>query len=102
MRLLLEKPTDMPSYLLSRVGAAVARRVLRIVPLAALCERERAFDRIRALMRRDKYAATRMVDALAEEMPDPWAIVHSPSWADDEASQVDYAAYYNNVDAALS
>jgi hypothetical protein len=102
MRLLVEKPTPTPTYILSRIGDAVARRVLRVVPLATLCERERAFDQMRALMRRGKYAATRVVEALAEEMPDPWAIVSPQRWGDDQTGQVDYAAYYNNVDAALS
>ena len=57
-RLLLQKPSRKPTYTLTRLGDAVARRVLHIVPAAAdrACERE--FDRMRALMRHDLRSLT--------------------------------------------
>jgi hypothetical protein len=47
-RLLLQKPTRKPTYALTRLGDAVVRRVLHVVPATADREREREFDRMRA------------------------------------------------------
>jgi hypothetical protein len=57
-RLLLQKATRKPAYTLTRLGDAVARRVLHVVPAAAdrACERE--FDRMRALLRHDLRSLT--------------------------------------------
>jgi hypothetical protein len=57
-RLLLQKPTRRPAYTLTRLGNAVARRVLHVVPAAADRAREREFDRMRALMRHDLRSLT--------------------------------------------
>jgi hypothetical protein len=57
-RLLLQKPTRNPSYILTRLGDGVARRVLRVVPAASDRAREREFDRMRALMRHDLRSLT--------------------------------------------
>jgi hypothetical protein len=57
-RLLLQKPTRKPTYTLTRLGDAVARRVLQVVPAAADRARECEFDRMRALMRHDLRSLT--------------------------------------------
>jgi hypothetical protein len=57
-RLLRLKPARRPTYTLSRLGEAVARRVLQVVPAAADRAREREFDRMRALMRHDLRSLT--------------------------------------------
>jgi hypothetical protein len=57
-RLLLQKPTRKPAYTLTRLGDAVARRVLQVVPAATDRAREREFDRMRALMRHDLRSLT--------------------------------------------
>jgi hypothetical protein len=57
-RLLLQQPARRPTYILTRLGIAAARRVLHVVPADAdrACERE--FDRMRALMRHDLRSLT--------------------------------------------
>jgi hypothetical protein len=57
-RLLLQKQTRKPAYTLTRLGDAVVRRVLRVVPTAADRARECEFDRMRALMRHDLRSLT--------------------------------------------
>jgi hypothetical protein len=57
-RLLLQKPMRQPTYTLTRLGDAVARRVLHVVPAASDRAREREFDRMRALMRHDLRSLT--------------------------------------------
>jgi hypothetical protein len=57
-RLLLQKPTRKPTYILTRLGDAVARRVLQVVAAAEDRAREREFDRMRALMRHDLRSLT--------------------------------------------
>ncbi len=52
-RLLLRTPARKPTYVLTRLGDAVAHRMLRVVPAAQDRAREREFDRMCALMRLD-------------------------------------------------
>jgi hypothetical protein len=52
-RLLTRTPARKPTYALTRLGNAVAHRILHVVPVAQDRAREREFDRMRALMRHD-------------------------------------------------
>ena|GEM_PF-6119119 len=62
-RLLLRTPMRMATYVLTRLGDAVAHRVLHVVPGEQDRAREREFDRMRALMRMDLRSLTQVHDA---------------------------------------
>jgi hypothetical protein len=62
-RLLRRTPMRLPTYVLTRLGDAVAHRVLHVVPAEQDWAREREFDRMRALMRMDLRSLTRADDS---------------------------------------
>ena len=61
-RLLRRTPMRLPTYVLTRLGDAIAHRVLHVVPAEQDRAREREFDRMRALMRMDLRSLTRADD----------------------------------------
>jgi hypothetical protein len=66
-RLLLRTPMRKPTFVLTRLGDAVARRVLHVVPATQDRAREREFDRMRSLMRMDLRNLTQPIDTDEED-----------------------------------